>query len=82
MVVEELGELLAAINQYERDRISLVELAEEAADARIIIQQLETLLVECEGLPQGEGFRILEKKRDELEAALDEWEAQNGGGPS
>lgn len=44
MVMEELGELIAAINQYHRGRVSRESLAEEMADVHICLRQLEMMV--------------------------------------
>lgn len=44
MAAEELAELIAALNKYDRGRVSLVELIDEIADARIMIQQIICML--------------------------------------
>jgi NTP pyrophosphatase (non-canonical NTP hydrolase) len=44
MLQEECGELVAAINQFRRNRISTAELAEEVADVKILIQQMDEVL--------------------------------------
>lgn len=44
MCQEECGELIAAINQFLRGRISERELAEEVADVRIMVEQMELYL--------------------------------------
>ena len=41
MCQEECGELIAAINQFLRGRIGLKDLAEEVADVRIMVEQME-----------------------------------------
>jgi len=41
---EECAELIAAINQFDRGRISLDELAEEVADVEIMIEQARLML--------------------------------------
>lgn len=46
MVMEECGELIAAINQHDRGRISDDELAGEVADVRLCLRQLEMMLGE------------------------------------
>ena len=43
MANEELGELITAINQFRRGRISPMELASEIADAHIMLHQLEIM---------------------------------------
>ena len=53
MLVEEIGELLSALNKYERGRVELSDVTTEVADVRIMIEQLEVVLdihddVECE----------------------------------
>lgn len=46
MVMEELGELTAAINQYHRGRISDAQLAGEIADVELCLRQLEMMVGE------------------------------------
>ena len=44
MLVEEIGELLSALNKYERGRVDLSDVTTEVADVRIMIEQLEIIL--------------------------------------
>lgn len=64
MVMEELGELTAAINQYHRGRIEKDELAGEIADVYICLRQLEMMLGD-EAV-----VRALSRKMDALDEKL------------
>lgn len=46
MVMEECGELIAAISHYDRDRIGTDELAEEMCQVAICLRQLELMIAE------------------------------------
>lgn len=43
MLQEECGELVAAVNQYRRGRISTDELVSEMADVRVMLRQMAIL---------------------------------------
>ena len=63
-LTEECGELVAAVNQYERGRITAEQLASEVADVRIMVAQASAIigaaLVEAQ----------LDAKLDRLEVRL------------
>lgn len=40
MAIEEMGELLVAINQHKRGRVSVEAVQEEIADVKIMVEQL------------------------------------------
>ncbi len=44
MLVEELGELIVALNHYRRGRISLNKVLEEVIDVDIMLQQIEYMM--------------------------------------
>ena len=44
MAVEEMGELLQAISKYDRGKIGAIDVAEEIADVKIMLEQLERML--------------------------------------
>ena len=44
MVYEELGELITVLNQSRRGRVNTAAVAEEIADVRIMLRQLEIML--------------------------------------
>lgn len=68
MVLEECGELIAAVNRHRRGRCSLADLAGEVADVEIIIDQLRIIL--------GDGLvdNAKRSKLRRLAARLDEGE--------
>ena len=43
MAVEEVGELITAINQYKRCRIEKISVCEEIADVQIMMEQLSLI---------------------------------------
>ena len=43
MLVEECGELVAAVNRFRRDRVSLTGLLEEIADVEIMLEQMRLI---------------------------------------
>lgn len=66
MVMEELGELVAAINQHDRGRIPDSELADEMADVRLCLRQLDHMV------GQEVADAGLERKMDALEDTLND----------
>ena len=44
VVIEELGELQSALSQYRRGRIGVSDVADEIADATIMLEQLQIML--------------------------------------
>ena len=48
MAIEEMGELLVAINQHKRGRISVEAVQEEIADVRIMVEQLAIIYGESD----------------------------------
>lgn len=46
MPMEEMGELISALSQYKRNRIGDEEVAEEIADVKICLRQLEMMVGE------------------------------------
>lgn len=58
MVYEECGELIAALNQFYRGRLSLAELIDEVADVTIMIRQLSYLLG-CERVNDRVAFKMV-----------------------
>lgn len=45
MVIEECSELIVAIQHYKRNRVGTEEVIEEMTDVRIMLDQLETILI-------------------------------------
>ena len=62
MLQEECGELIAAVNQYDRGRITAEHLAEEVADVLIMCEQARVILG---------ADRVDEAKRRKLERLAD-----------
>lgn len=48
MAIEEMGELLVAINQHKRGRVSIEAVQEEIADVKIVMGQLALIFGEDE----------------------------------
>ena len=71
-VVEEIGELLAAMVHYRNGRISRAALCGEMADARIVMEQLGLMA----GIPPGAVEREIERKLARLRARLDAGESR------
>jgi hypothetical protein len=44
MAIEEMAELIVALNHYDRGRITLEEVASEIADVKIMMEQLEYII--------------------------------------
>jgi len=65
MAIEEMGELLAALNQWDRGRVGVEEVVEEVADVMVTMHQLALMV----------GYdRVLEafdKKMDKLRRKLE-----------
>lgn len=69
MCQEECGELVAAINQFFRGRIGVLELAEEVADVRIMAEQME-LCIGLLNVPEVCVADLVEKKLERLRKLL------------
>lgn len=64
MLQEEMGELLAAINQFRRNRIPRTIVIEEIADVTIMIEQMSIIFGETEVA------QMIERKLGRLEQRL------------
>ncbi len=73
MVQEECGELVAAVNRFDRGRAVVVELAEEVADVTILMAQARLML--------GEKVvdEAIERKLARLEKRIEASEAKRAG---
>lgn len=69
MVMEELAELITAISHYDRDRVGPAQLAEEMAQVRICLRQLEMMM--DADLPDGAGRDIRESAMEMAIEGLD-----------
>jgi NTP pyrophosphatase (non-canonical NTP hydrolase) len=73
MVQEECGELVAAINRFDRGRTVTVELAEEIADVTILMEQAR-LMLGSEVVDEA-----IERKLSRLEGRIVASEAKRAG---
>lgn len=64
MVQEECGELVAAINRFDRERCGPESVAEEIADAQIMLEQASLII--GEGLVAAKKAEKLERLRERL----------------
>ena len=74
MVHEELGELLTAINQWKRGRVTKEQLASEVADAFIMVSQMAVIV------GYGQVQDLIEYKTDRLKQRLVDYNAPKGPG--
>lgn len=68
MAYEEMGELITALNQYDRKRITAKEVATELADVYIMLNQIE-LLLDCHADVEDEITRKMERLKGRVAAA-------------
>ena len=61
MAIEEMGELLVAINQQKRGRISIEAVQEEIADVKIMVEQLAIIYGE-DGVSNFEAKKVARLK--------------------
>ena len=66
MAIEEMGELIVAINHYRRDKINLSPVVEEMVDVDITLNQLKVIF-DCEA--EFEAIRI--KKLERVQKKID-----------
>lgn len=72
MAVEEMSELTQALSKHFRGKTDLVNIVEEIADVRIMLEQLE-MLFDCSAAVQG----ALDYKIERLQERLDNcWRAE------
>lgn len=72
MAVEEMSELTQALSKHFRGKTDLVNIVEEIADVRIMLEQLE-MLFDCSAAVQG----ALDYKIERLQELLDNcWRAE------
>jgi len=73
-VKEEAAELIVAVSHYQRERIGLVEIADEIADVTIMLEQL-VLLLDAEQLVGS--IKII--KLDRLRESVDKHRGEKDG---
>jgi len=65
---EEVGELLAALNQYRRGRIPLANLTEEIADVQIMLEQIKIMF----NIKENDVQKFIDLKLDKLSKKMSE----------